>query len=326
MAEKAPKQKLKLLYLYEIFMKYTDEENQLTIAEIIEKLAEKGISAERKTVYSDIQLLKDFGLDIIMNNSKQYTYCLASREFQLPELKLLADAVASARFLTAKKSNELLNKIESLASIYEGKQIKRQVYVADRVKSMNESIYVNVDTIHRAIQEGKQISFKYFDYNLNKKKHYRDGLRVVSPMALTWNDGRYYLVAFYPKRPDSYTNFRLDRMEGVEVLEDKAAKSLSDFSLSEYMNSTFSMFSGELKDVRLRFHNSLINVVIDRFGKSVTLFPDGDEHFRVSVKVRDTETFYGWLFQFGKKASIQSPSDMKHKYIDMLDEVMHEHI
>ncbi len=321
MTEKNSNQKLKMLYLSRIFTRYTDEEHALTIAEIIEMLAENGISAERKTLYNDIQLLKDFGLDIVMNNGKQYSYYLASRDFELPELKLLADAVASSRFLTDKKSRELLRKIEDLASVYEGKQINRQVYVANRVKSMNERIYLNVDIIHRAINEKKQISFRYFDYDLNKKKQYRDGVRVASPFALTWDDERYYLVAFYPKRPDSYTNFRIDRMEEIKILEDKVAKVPLDFSLSEYMNSTFSMFSGEIKDVKLRFHNSLINVVLDRFGKSVIIIPDGDEHFTVSVSIRTGAPFYGWLFQFGTKAEIVRPSAIKQEYLDMLKEV-----
>lgn len=326
MTEKTSVQKLKMLYLYNIFIKYTDEEHSLTIAEIIEMLKDYGISAERKTLYNDIQLLKEFGLDIIMNNGKQYSYYLASRDFELPELKLLADAVASSRFLTDKKSRELLRKIESLASVHEGNQINRQVYVTNRVKSMNERIYLNVDIIHRAIQEKKQISFRYFDYDLTKKKHYRDGLRVASPFAMTWDDERYYLVAFYEKRPENYTNFRVDRMEEIKILEDKVARVPKNFSLSEYMNSTFSMFSGEICDVKLRFHNSLVNVVIDRFGKNVIIIPDGDEHFTVNVQARTGAPFYGWLFQFGTNAEIVRPADVKQQYLDMLESVLNKNL
>lgn len=320
MSEKkpTPNQKLKLLYLYRIFMKQTDEEHSLTVSELIEELGEYGISVERKTLYNDIQMLKTFGMDILMNNGKQYSYYLASRDFELPELKLLADAVASSRFLTERKSRELLKKIENLASVHEGNMIQRQVFVANRVKSMNERIYLNVDIIHRAINEKKQISFRYFDYDLTKKKCYRDGIRVASPFALTWDDERYYLIAFYEKRPDNYTNFRVDRMESIEILDNKVAKVPENFSLSEYMNSSFGMFSGKTEEVKLRFHNSLVNVVIDRFGKNITIIPDGEEHFTVKVPVKPEATFFGWLFQFGVNAEILRPAELRSKYLEQL--------
>ncbi|MGN0641890.1 MAG: helix-turn-helix transcriptional regulator [Huintestinicola sp.] len=314
-------QKLKMLYLYNIFVKQTDEEHALSAAQIIGELERYGISEQRKTLYDDIHLLKAYGLDIVMSGGKQYTYYLASRDFELPELKLLADAVASARFLTEKKSRELIGKIEGLASIYEGRQLQRHVYVANRVKSMNERIYLNVDIIHRAINEKKQISFKYFDYDIRKKKHYRDGLRTASPVELTWDDERYYLVAFYKKRPDNYTNFRVDRMESIEILDESAENIPERFSLSEYMNSTFSMFSGETQDVKLRFENSLVNVVLDRFGKDIIIVPDGDEHFTVSVKVKAGTPFFGWLLQFGTAAEIVRPSELNEKYYEHLKAV-----
>jgi len=237
-------------------------------------------------------------------------------------LKLLADAVTSSRFLTEKKSRELLKKIEGLSSIYDGKQIQRQVFVADRVKAMNEKIYLSVDTIHRAIAEKKQISFKYFDYDINKKKKYRDEIRICSPYALTWEDERYYLVAHYEKYPDKLTNFRVDRMESVEVIGVSAHEMPRDFNLSAYLNSTFSMFSGEAQDVKLRFDNSLINPVIDRFGKEITIIPDGDEYFTVRVKVKAESPFFGWLFQFGTKVQIVEPMELKNKYREKLLDVL----
>ncbi|MGN1422754.1 MAG: helix-turn-helix transcriptional regulator [Oscillospiraceae bacterium] len=319
---KKTEQRLKILYLYDILRKYTDEEHSLTMPEIIAKLDELGISAGRKAIYDDIEALKSYGADIISGRGRSSGYYLASRDFELPELKLLADAVSSSSFITEKKSRELLQKIEALASVYEARQISRQVFNADRVKTLNERIYISVDRIHRAIALKKQISFRYFEYDISKRKKYRDGVRVCSPYAMTWDNGRYYLVAFYEKRPDSLTNFRVDRMDDVEIT-DIAAKPLSpDFSLSDYLGSTFSMFSGETRDVRLRFHNSLVNAAIDRFGKQIRISRDDDEHFSFRVSVKPEAPFFGWLFQFGKNAEIVAPEDIRRKYADCLREVL----
>ncbi len=315
-------QRLKILYLYKILLERSDEEHIITMPEIISQLELYGISAGRKALYDDIEALKTYGLDIISVRGDKSGYYVGNRDFELPELKLLADAVTSSRFLTEKKSSELLKKIESLSSVYQAKQINRQVYIADRVKAMNERIYLNVDVIHRAIAENKQISFKYFDYDMQKRRRYRDGLRVCSPYALSWDDERYYLIAFYPKRPDNYTNFRVDRMENVEILSDEARVIPQTFNLSEYMNSTFSMFSGEAQEVKLKFHISLVNTVLDRFGKNISLRPDGDEWFTIRVNIKAEPPFFGWLFQFGTKASIVEPSELKEKYIEQLQAVL----
>lgn len=278
-------QRLKILYLYKILLERTDEEHYITMPEIISQLSLYGITAARKALYEDIEALKVFELDIVSGRGTNAGYQVVSRDFELTELKLLADAVSSSRFLTEKKSSELLKKLEKLTSIYEAKQIQRQVFIADRVKSGNERIYMNVDAVHRAIAEQKKISFKYFDYDINKKKRYRQGIRTCSPYALTWDDERYYLVAYYEKY-DSISNFRVDRMENVEILPESAQKYPSGFNLSSYLNSTFSMFSGESEEVKLCFEQSLINAVIDRFGKNVSIFPDDDEHFTVRVQIK----------------------------------------
>ena len=315
-------QRLKILYLYKILLERTDEEHYITMPEIISQLSLYGITAARKALYEDIEALKVFGLDIVSGRGTNAGYQVVSRDFELPELKLLADAVSSSRFLTEKKSSELLKKLEKLTSIYEAKQIQRQVFIADRVKSGNERIYMNVDAVHRAIAEQKKISFKYFDYDINKKKRYRQGIRTCSPYALTWDDERYYLVAYYEKY-DSISNFRVDRMENVEILPESAQKYPSGFNLSSYLNSTFSMFSGESEEVKLCFEQSLINAVIDRFGKNVSIFPDDDEHFTVQVQIKTEhpEPFFGWLFQFGTKVKIIAPFTLKEKYIEMLKKV-----
>lgn len=315
-------QRLKILYLYKILLEKTDEQHYLTMPEIVQQLELYGISAGRKALYEDINALKNYGLDIVSMKGNVSGYYVASRDFELPELKLLADAVSSSRFLTEKKSSELLKKIENLSSVYEAKQIQRQVYVTNRVKAMNERIYINVDVIHRAIAENKKIKFKYFDYNIQKKKTYRDGLRICSPYALTWEDERYYLIAFHDKR-GTISNFRIDRMENVEIIDESAKAKPENFIVADYMNSSFSMFSGRTQEVKLRFDNQLINAVIDRFGKNITVIADGDSHFTVRVKVKTErpEPFFGWLFQFGIMVEIIEPCELRDKYIKMLKAV-----
>lgn len=315
-------QRLKIMYLYKILNDETDEHHQLTLAQISDRLAEYGISAKRKALYDDIEALRQYGVDIICEKSKTFGYYVGSREFELPELKLLADAVCSARFLSVKKSSELLKKIESLASIHDGKLIQRQVYVVDRAKSVNERIYINVDALHRAINEGKKITFRYFDYDINAKPVYRDGDRICSPLALSWDDGKYYLIAIYPKYPDTYTNFRVDRMSDITILDEQAEKAPLDFSISEYMNTTFSMFSGNSVEAVFKFDNSLVNVIIDRFGKNVHMNKYDEQHFTVKLPIRAEATFFGWLFQFGRKAEILSPYSLKKKYEEMLSETL----
>lgn len=317
-------QRLKILYLYKILCEMTDEEHYIIMPEIINQLALYGISAARKALYEDIEALKTFGLDIVSLKGGTSGYYVASREFELPELKLLADAVCSSRFLTEKKSNELLKKIEKLSSVHEAKQLHRQVYVSNRVKSMNERIYINVDVIHRAIAAGKQIAFKYFDYGLDKKKKYRSGLRVCSPYALSWDDERYYLIAYY-KKYNSISNFRVDRMESIEILDEPIVPKPKNFNVAEYMNSTFSMFSGTPCDVKLRFKNNLVNIVIDRFGKDVFIVPDGDEHFIVRVTVRAEQPFLAWLFMFGTNAEILAPQELRNKYKNQLNAVFEKY-
>ena len=317
---KGSNQRLKILYLYKILLEYTDDEHSLTMPQLIENLEQYGIAAARKALYEDIEALKAFGADIIYEKGKAGGYKIVSRNFELPELKLLADAVSSSRFLTEKKSKELIKKLETLTSIHFGKQIERQLFVCNRVKSFNELIYLNVDAINRAISEHRQISFIYFDYDVKKQKKYRDGIRICSPYALAWADERYYLVAYYEKY-NRVANFRVDRMERVDVLEKNGKKMSDNFNLIDYLNSAFSMFSGASEPIKLKFDNSLVNPVIDRFGKNVAIY---SRHFTVIVQVNteQPEPFFGWLFQFGTKAQIVSPAHLNEKYRNMLNEVM----
>ena len=320
-------QRLKILYLYKILTEQTDEEHTITMPEIIRQLESYGISAGRKALYEDIDALRSFGLDIISGRGASSGYAVVHRDFELPELKLLADAVSSSRFLTEQKAKKLVAKLGKLASVHEAKQLQRQVYIAGRTKEHNERIYLTVDAIQRAIKEGRQISFRYFRYDLRKRRVYRDSMRVCTPVALLWSEERYYLVANYEKYPDKLTNFRVDRMEGTEVLDAPGIPPEEPFDPEEYQNATFSMFSGKTQMVRLKLANHLVNAVIDRFGRSVNIHPFGEDHFviRVPVKAEQPLPFFGWLFQFGSDAEILEPAELREAYRQTLSDVMNAH-
>ncbi len=320
-------QRLKILYLYKILTEQTDEEHPIKLPEIIRQLEAFGISAGRKALYEDIDALRAYGLDIISGRGANSGYYVVHRDFELPELKLLADAVSSSRFLTEHKAQKLVEKLGTLASIHEAKQLKRQVYIAGRTKEQNERIYLTIDTIQRAIDDKKQISFKYFKYDLRKRRVYRDSRRICTPIALLWNEERYYLVANYEKYPDKLTNFRVDRMEGAEVLDEPGIYPEEPFDPDDYQNATFSMFSGVPQQVKLRFANHLVNAMIDRFGKSISIHPDGEEHFivRVDVKAENPLPFFGWLFQFGAEAEILEPAELREAYRTTLQDVLNAH-
>ena len=319
-------QKLKFLYLADIFERETDEEHPLTVYDLSERLEALGINAARKTLLDDIKLLEDYGMDIIsVSVGKMLGYYLGSRSFELPEIKLLADAVSSSRFITEKKSRVLLKKLEGLTDKYHGQEINRRVYVSNRIKSENESIYISIDVIRQAIDSGRKISFRYFDRTLDMKKKYRQGGRTCSPYALAWNDGSYYLVGKQEKYP-TLSNFRIDRMESVTVLDEKSEPVPEGFDPAKYTSTTFSMFSGEECTVTLRFDNSLVNVAADKFGTDLILIPDGDDKFTVSVRLVAGAAFYGWLFQFGEKAEVMSPENIRREYAKMIENVRKKYI
>lgn len=314
-------QKLKFLYLADIFKNETDEDHPITVYALEERLEALGVKATRKTLLEDILLLGDYGMDIItVPMGKMLGYYLGSRSFELPEIKLLADAVSSSRFITEKKSRQLLKKLEGLTSSFHGQEINRRVYVSNRIKSENESIYISVDAIWQAIDSKRQISFRYFDRTMGMKKKYREGGRTCSPYALAWNDGSYYLVGKQGKYT-TLSNFRVDRMENVTILPEKAEPIPEGFDLAEYTATTFSMFSGEVCTVTLRLDNSLVNVVADKFGSDLILIPDGKDKFTISVKLVAGAAFYGWLFQFGDKAEVVSPENIRSDFLKMIENV-----
>ena len=319
---KAPNQKLKLMYLAKILMEKTDEEHFLTVPQMIEELARFDISAERKSIYDDLECLRLFGLDICSVKTKTTNYYIGSRDFELPELKLLVDSVQSSKFLTSKKSMELISKIEKLASREDAKKLHRQVFVTNRVKTLNEQIYYNVDKIHDAIAENRQITFRYFNLDLDKKKVYRkEGeLYTESPVALTWDDENYYMIT-YKAKYGHFVHYRVDKMEGISILEEPRNLSQEDFDLSSYSKTMFQMFGGEETEVSIRFHNALVGVVFDRFGTDIPVVKEDEEHFVCRVKVAVSPHFLAWLVGFGDKAKILSPQRVVEEFRQLVEDV-----
>lgn len=300
---KGTNQKLKLLYLTKIFREQTDEEHMLTIAEIIEKLSAYDVSADRKTLYTDFEELRHFGLDIISQQiGRQHYYYLGAREFELPELKLLVDSVQSAKFITAQKSQKLIKKLEGLVSKYEATQLQRQVYITGRVKTMNESIYYNVDKLHAALSADAQIQFQYYQWNVKKEMELRRGgkLYQVSPWGLMWDDEYYYLVA-YDAETDKIKHYRVDKMLRIQITDQKRAgkERYQSFNLPDYTKRIFGMFSGEETKVTLEADNSMAGVLIDRFGKDIMLIPQDGGRFRATVDVAVSDQFLGWIVALG---------------------------
>lgn len=310
---KSPNQKLKLLILREILLEETDQEYPLTADELIARLAQRGVGVERKALYDDLEALRTFGLDVVSQRGRTYGYFVGERDFELPELKLLVDAVQASKFITHRKSNQLIKKLERLTSRHQAGQLQRHVYVYDRVKTPNERIYLNVDAIHEAIAGRKKISFRYYDYGPDKVRRPRQegAPYVVSPYALCWQEENYYLIAHYPKY-GGISNFRVDRMQDTAVLEEPAQNirevtGTLDLNVALYTKGVFGMYHGRVEQVTVRFHNSLMGVVIDRFGEEVDTARDGEEHFQARLEVHVSPTFYGWLMMFGDKARVLGP-------------------
>ena len=308
-------QSQKTLLIEQILMERTDEDHKLTAEEIGRILEEEneGLSAERKAIYRYIDAMKDVDIDV---SHESDGYFIAGRTFELPELKLLVDAVQSSKFITEKKSAELIKKLGTLASTHQAKSLKRQVYAAGRIKSMNESIYRSIDGIHTALIENRRITFLYFDWNEKKEKVYRhDGtLYVADPLLLSWDDENYYLIA-QDVEADKIKHFRVDKMDKISVTEDRAkTKKLTVDGISGYTDRHFGMFGGEEVKVVLKCRNDLAGVIIDRFGKDTSFRPSGDSHFTVTVNVAESVHFFTWILNFGGGVSIVSPDSVKHRF------------
>lgn len=305
---KSDNQKLKIFYILDYLQRNSHEKHPIRASELIAMLEQQwGILCERKTIYSDIAALQEYGVDIVSIPGKNGGYYIASRNFELPELKLLIDAVQSSRFLTQKKSRELIEKLCNQCSIHDARLMRRDVLVDRRVKSMNETIYYNVDAIQEAIAENVQIRFRYFDWDLDGQRKYRDRDYLASPYGLCQDNENCYLLAFSDRH--GITPYRVDRMAEIELLKTPRTPcpELTGQALIDHAGRLFQMFSGEETDVKLRFHRSLINVVIDRFGRDILLIPDGEDHFVFTVKVAVSPMFLSWVIGLGWKAKILYP-------------------
>ena len=318
---KSANQKLKLLILKDYLLRNSDEKHPVTISQIIEELGRYDIKAERKSLYDDLEALRVYGLDIVQSRGNYY---VGQRNFETPELKLLVDSIQSSKFITEKKTMSLIKKLEELASMYDAQLLERQVYVRNRVKSMNESVYYNVDSIADAINQDRAIRFKYFEYTVTKERRIRRNgdWYIVSPFALMWDDENYYMVA-WDANAGSLKHYRVDKMLEITALKDtrEGKEAFAEVDMAAYAKKTFGMFTGQDRSVRLRFKNILAGAVFDRFGRDVMLIPDGEDHFVVTLDVAVSPQFYSWVFGFGTDVEILSPDDIRERAADLAQQI-----
>lgn len=326
---KGTNQKLKLIYLIKIMLERTDEEHGLTMPEILAALEAYDVSAERKSIYNDFETLRTLGIDVVQEQQgKTYLYHVASRQFELAELKLLVDAIQSSKFITEKKSKQLIKKLEGFASCYEAKQLQRQVYVSGRIKTMNESIYYNVDEIHNAIASNKKIRFQYFQWNIKKETEFRKSGQFyeISPWALSWDNENYYMIG-YDSEAKMIKHYRVDKMlKSTCIEEEREGKELFDeFDIATYTRKSFGMYGGEEQSVKLEFDNNLVGVVIDRFGKDIIIAPADQSHFTVNVNVAVSDQFLGWVFALGDGAKILGPENVVEQMKELMKKAIEKY-
>lgn len=318
MAHSEDKRK-KLLYMLQYLLENTDENHFAKTPDIIEYLENTySVTVERKTIYTDIKLLQDYGeaIDLeIVYDAREKGYKVMQREFELDDLQLLIDSVQSSKFITQRKAKELTDKLKRQTSRHNRPTLDRRAYVANRIRNMNDSAFYGLDNIHAAIAEGIKISFRYFNYNISKEKEYNKKSYAASPFALLWNEGNYYLLAY---EGGKMKHFRVDKMDNVKLMDEKreGKDTFKALNLSERSTKVFSMYGGKEETVTLRFSNHLTGVVIDRFGKDVGIRPDGDKHFIVHVAVEVSPQFFGWLCGLGKAVRLVSPAPIVEQLRD----------
>ena len=323
---KSDNQKLKIFYILDYLKEKSHQNYPVRTAELLTMLEHQhNIICDRKTVYSDIAALQDYGVDIVSIPGKNGGYYIASRNFELPELKLLIDAVQSSRFLTEKKSRELIEKLCRECSMYDAQLMRRDVLVSGRVKSMNETIYYNVDAIQEAIAQNRQVTFRYFDWGMDGKRRYREKHYQASPYGLCQDHENCYLLAHSPRH--GVTSYRVDRMTDIQLTQEKRTPcpELTGKNLQAHANRLFQMYAGDATTVKLRFHKDLVNVVIDRFGRDTMLIPDGEDHFVFTVKVAVSPMFLTWVIGFGAKATILHPKSVADACRDLCQQALSQY-
>lgn len=319
-------QKIKLLYLARLFQEETDEKHGLTMSQIIQRLAEEGVHAERKSLYRDITLLKDFGFDIQKLHRSPVEYCLNRHMFSHAELTLLADAVQSSRFLTKSKSDALLKNIKALGSKEQAKTLSKRIHVEGRIKTQNESVFNNVDVIQEAIRSRRRVIFKYYKYDLDKNPQpQHDGEDYVeNPVQLLYSDGFYYLIC-YNDAHAGFATYRVDRMLAIRISEERATKNeaIATFDVADYEARVFGMFSGRRVTASLLVKESAMNGVIDRFGKDVEVLSSTEEGWaRVVAPIFVSPVFFGWISEFAGAVKIEQPRSLAEEYVAYLQNIV----
>ena len=324
---KSENQKLKILYILDYLEKNSHEDHPVRAGELISMLEKtpQSIMCDRKTIYSDIRALQDYGIDIITLPGKNGGYYIGQRNFEPSELKLLIDAVQSSRYLTEKKSRELIKKLCDQCNQHDAALMSRNVMVSGRVKSMNETILYSVDRIQDAIGQGKKISFRYFDWDLTGNRVYREKEYIASPYGLCQDNENCYLLALSERH--GITSYRVDRMAEITVLEQPRTPcpELTGKGLIEQANRRFQMFAGDSLSVKMRFHKKLLNAVFDKFGRDIMLIPDGEEHFNVTVPVAVSPMFLSWIIGFGDQAKILYPQSVIDQCIQLCKDAMSQY-
>jgi predicted DNA-binding transcriptional regulator YafY len=313
----------RLLALQQYLYHYTDENHPATTQELIDAMEKMGYIANRKTIKDDIDTLTKFDVDVITNVSRGNSFFVGERRFEMPELKLLVDAVSSSRFISAGKSENLIEKLTSMTSAYQKEQITPRIYTADRIKTDNPQLYYVVDKLIEAVQSGKKVRFQYQEYDAEKQKILRNNSEIYinSPYGCLWNDDNYYLIGYSDKWHKVVT-FRIDRIIDLELLDEAAFPQPEGFTVAGYVKTSIEMYDGEEQEVELVCDNELMKLIIDKFGTRIKTERISETQFKATVNVATSKTFYAWAFHFAGQMRIAGPESVKQVYMEMAQKVL----